>query len=98
MQLHRRQVPTGTFCGGNHREQIEYRYALVDGVEVPDGQAVHAASEPVAPTTMRFWSESSAVDAPCHRVRAPEPERPSPRLTSCRGLPLSSRASPIIHV
>jgi hypothetical protein len=39
MQLNRRQVPTGTFCGGNHPEQIEYRYALVDGVEVPDGQS-----------------------------------------------------------
>jgi len=37
-QLNRRQ-PTGTYCGGNHPEQIEYRYALVDGVEVPNGQS-----------------------------------------------------------
>jgi hypothetical protein len=39
MQLNQRQVPTGTYCGGNHPEQIEYRYALVDGVEVPNGQS-----------------------------------------------------------
>jgi hypothetical protein len=39
MQLTQRQVPTGTYCGGNHPEQIEYRYALVDGVEVPNGQS-----------------------------------------------------------
>jgi hypothetical protein len=39
MQLNQRQVPTGTFCGGNHPEQIEYRYALVDGAEVPNGQS-----------------------------------------------------------
>ena len=37
-QLNRR-LPTGTFCGGNHPEQIEYHYVLVDGVEVPDGQS-----------------------------------------------------------
>ena len=39
MQLNQRQVPTGTFCGGNHPEQIEYRYALVNGAEVPSGQS-----------------------------------------------------------
>ena len=39
MQLNRRQVPTGTYCGGNHPEQIEYRYALVNGEEVADGQS-----------------------------------------------------------
>ena len=39
MQLSRRQVPTGTYCGGNHPKQIEYRYVLVDGVEVPNGQS-----------------------------------------------------------
>jgi hypothetical protein len=39
MQLNRRQVPTGTYCGGNHPEQIEYRYALVDGAEVPSGES-----------------------------------------------------------
>jgi hypothetical protein len=39
MQLIRRQVPTRTFCGGNHPEQIEYRYVLADGVEIPDGQS-----------------------------------------------------------
>jgi hypothetical protein len=39
IDLIRRQQPTGTFCAGNHPEQIEYRYALVDGVEVPDGES-----------------------------------------------------------
>jgi hypothetical protein len=39
MQLNRRQVPTGTYCGGNHPEQIEYRYTLVGGAEVPSGQS-----------------------------------------------------------
>jgi hypothetical protein len=39
MQLNRRQVPTGTYCGGNHAEQIEYSYALVNGAEVPSGQS-----------------------------------------------------------
>ena len=39
MQVNRRQVPTGTYCGGNHPEQIEYRYALVDGAEVPSGES-----------------------------------------------------------
>jgi hypothetical protein len=39
MDLIRRQQPTGTFCAGNHPEQIEYRYALVDGVEIPDGES-----------------------------------------------------------
>jgi hypothetical protein len=39
MQLTPRQVPTGTFCGGNHPEQIEYRYARVNGAEVPSGQS-----------------------------------------------------------
>jgi hypothetical protein len=39
MQLNRRQVPTGTYCGGNHPKQIEYRYALVNGEEIPDGQS-----------------------------------------------------------
>ena len=38
-QLNRRQVPTGTYCGGNHPEQIEYRYTLVDGVEILSGQS-----------------------------------------------------------
>ena len=33
----RRQVPTGTYCGGNYPEQIEYRYALVNRAEVPSG-------------------------------------------------------------
>jgi hypothetical protein len=37
--LNRRQVATGTFCGGNHPEQMEYYYALVDGVEVPEGHS-----------------------------------------------------------
>ena len=39
MQVNRRQVPTGTYRGGNHPEQIEYRYALVNGEEIPDGQS-----------------------------------------------------------
>jgi hypothetical protein len=39
MQLNRRQVPTGTYCGGNHPKQIEYRYALVNGEEISDGQS-----------------------------------------------------------
>jgi hypothetical protein len=37
-QLNRR-LPTGTYCGGNHPEQIEYRYTLVDDAEVPSGQS-----------------------------------------------------------
>jgi hypothetical protein len=39
MQLNRRQVPTGTYCGGNHPKQIEYRYALVNDEEIPHGQS-----------------------------------------------------------
>lgn len=39
MQLYQRQVPTGKYCGGNHPQQIEYHYALVDGQEVPHGQS-----------------------------------------------------------
>ena len=39
MDLIRRRVPTGTYCGGNHTEQIEYRYALVNGEEIPQGQS-----------------------------------------------------------
>ena len=39
MQLIRRQVPTGKYCGGNHPEQIEHRYTLLNGVEIPDGQS-----------------------------------------------------------
>jgi hypothetical protein len=39
MDLIRRRVPTGTYCGGNHPEQIEYRYALVNGEEIPHGQS-----------------------------------------------------------
>ena len=38
MELIRRREPTGAYCGGNHPELIEYRYVLVDGVEVPHGQ------------------------------------------------------------
>ena len=37
-QLNRR-LPTGTYCGGNHPEQIEYHYTLVEGAEVPSGQS-----------------------------------------------------------
>jgi hypothetical protein len=39
MDLIRRRVPTGTCCGGNHPEQIEYRYVLVNGEEIPHGQS-----------------------------------------------------------
>ena len=39
MELKQQRVPTGTFCGGNHPEQIEYRYALVNGEEIPHGQS-----------------------------------------------------------
>ena len=39
MQLKPKRVSTGTFCGGNHPEQIEYRYELVEGVEIPSGQS-----------------------------------------------------------
>jgi hypothetical protein len=39
MQLNRRQVPTGTYCGGNHPEQIEYRYTLENDEEIPHGQS-----------------------------------------------------------
>jgi hypothetical protein len=39
MQLNRRQVPTGTYCGGNHPEQIEYRYTLENDEEIPRGQS-----------------------------------------------------------
>jgi hypothetical protein len=49
MQLNRRQVPTGTFCGGNHPEQIEYRYALVNGAEVPSSQSDPRCFRPGCP-------------------------------------------------
>jgi hypothetical protein len=39
MELIRRRVLTGTYCGGHHPEQIEYRCTLVDGVEIPHGQS-----------------------------------------------------------
>ena len=39
MRLNRRQVPTGTYCGGNHPEQIEYRYTLDNGEEIPHSQS-----------------------------------------------------------
>ena len=39
MDLIRRRVPTGTYCGGHHPEQIEYRYALVNGEEILHGQS-----------------------------------------------------------
>jgi hypothetical protein len=39
MELNQRQVPTGTYCGGNHPQQIEYRYALVNGAEILSGQS-----------------------------------------------------------
>ena len=39
MQLNPRRVPTGTYCGGNHPEQIEYRYELVNDAEVPSSQS-----------------------------------------------------------
>jgi hypothetical protein len=39
MQLNRRQVPTGTYCGGNHPKQIEYRYTLENDEEIPHGQS-----------------------------------------------------------
>ena len=49
MQLNQRQVPTGTFCGGNHPEQTEYRYALVKGAEVPSGQSGPRCFQPGCP-------------------------------------------------
>jgi hypothetical protein len=39
MQLNLRRLPTGTYCGGNHPEQIEYRYTLVGGAVVPHDQS-----------------------------------------------------------
>ena len=39
MQLKPQRVSTGTFCGGNHPEQIEYRYTLVNGEEIPHDQS-----------------------------------------------------------
>jgi hypothetical protein len=39
MHSNLRQTSTGTYCGGNHPEQIEYRYVLVNGEEIPDGQS-----------------------------------------------------------
>jgi hypothetical protein len=39
MELKQQRVPTGTFCGDNHPEQIEYRYVLVNGEQVPHGQS-----------------------------------------------------------
>jgi len=49
MQLNRRQVPTGTYCGGNHPKQIEYRYALVNGAEVPSSQSAPRCFRPGCP-------------------------------------------------
>ena len=34
-----RRLPAGTYCGGHHPEQIEYRYVLADGEETPHGQS-----------------------------------------------------------
>ncbi|MGA8250573.1 MAG: hypothetical protein WB989_07885 [Mycobacterium sp.] len=49
MQLIQRQVPTGTFCGGNHPEQIEYLYSLVNGAEVPSSQSDSRCFRPGCP-------------------------------------------------
>ncbi len=49
MQLNQRQVPTGTFCGGNHPEQIEDRYSLVNGAEVPSSQSAPRCFRPGCP-------------------------------------------------
>ena len=34
-----KQPESCPYCGGHHPELIEYRYLLVDGVEVPHGQS-----------------------------------------------------------
>jgi hypothetical protein len=39
MELIWRRMLTGTYRSANHPEEIEYRYLLVDGVEVPHGQS-----------------------------------------------------------
>jgi hypothetical protein len=48
MQLNRR-LPTGTYCGGNHPQQVEFRYTLVDGAEVPSGQSGPRCFRPGCP-------------------------------------------------
>jgi len=58
MQLNRR-LPTGTYCGGNHTEQIEYRYTLVDGAEVPSGQSGPAL---VGRNGEKRWQDKSSRD------------------------------------
>jgi hypothetical protein len=58
MKLNQRQVPTGTYCGGNHPEQIEYRYALVNGAEVSRGQSSPRCFRPGCPdNAVAFASE-----------------------------------------
>jgi hypothetical protein len=68
MQLNRRQVPTGTYCGGNHPEQIEYRYELVNGEEIPHGQS--------GPRCFRAGCPDNAWVLDREQRDAPEPDRP----------------------
>ena len=53
IQLNQRKVPTGTYCGGNHPQQIEYSYELVDGAEVPHGQSGPRCFRPGCPDNAR---------------------------------------------
>ena len=48
MQLNKR-LPTGTYCGGNHPQQVEFRYTLADGAEVLIGQSFPRCFRPGCP-------------------------------------------------
>ena len=74
MQLKRRRVPTGTYCGGNHPLQIEYRYTLVNGEEIPHDQS--------GPRCFRAGCPDNAWVLDSEQRDAPEPDRPAPRLSS----------------
>ena len=64
MQLNQRQVPTGTYCGGNHPQQIEYHYALVNGEEVARGQSGPRCFRVGCPDNARAIAREERRDRP----------------------------------
>ncbi|BBZ44329.1 hypothetical protein [Mycobacterium parmense] len=64
MHLNRRQVPTGTYCGGNHPEQIEYRYMLVDGEEIPEGESSRRCFRAGCPDNDRAVAKEERLKRP----------------------------------
>jgi hypothetical protein len=67
MQLKPRRVSTGTFCGGNHPEHIEYSSELVDGVEIPSGQSGPRCFRPGCPDDASVLAREQRQAAGLHK-------------------------------